>query len=155
MRRVFRDRVGRARDSDDAGARAQRRARGEPGGPGSMRGAAEDENRAAGVFVAFRAHPRQRGAPDGGRVDEGLRRDARERRLGDADLGEPDRAAKRAAGHEQVPGLEPEESDARARLDRDAAHLAGSSVDAGGDVDREHAPAGAGESIDALDDRFR
>ena len=54
-----------------------------------------------------------------------------------------------------MPGLEAKESDARARLDRDAAHLAGSSVDAGGDVDREHAPAGASETIDALDDRFR
>ncbi len=52
-------------------------------------------------------------------------------------------------------GLEPEEGDARARLDRDAAHLARSPIDAGGDVDREHAPAGAGERIDALDDRFR
>ena len=44
---------------------------------------------------------------------------------------------------------------ARARLDRDAANLAAFPVDAGGDVNRNHAPAGAGENIDALDDRFR
>ena len=37
---------------------------------------------------------------------------------------------------------------------RDAANLAGLAVDAGRNVDRDHPPAGAGESIDALDDRF-
>ena len=82
-------------------------------------------------------------------------RDARERRFGDADVGEPDRPAEHAPRQQQMAGLEAEEGDARARLDRDAAHLAGLAVEAGGDVDRKHAPAGAGESIDALDDRFR
>ena len=105
--------------------------------------------------MAFGAHVRERLAPDGGRVDEGLGRDARERRFGDADVGEPDRPAEHAPWQQQVAGLQAEEGDARARLDRDAANLAACPVDAGGDVDRDHAPAGAGESFDALDDRFR
>ena len=98
---------------------------------------------------------RERPAPDGGRVDEGLRRDARERRFGNADVGEPDRPAEHAPRQQQVARFEAEEGDARARLDRDAANLAGLAVETGGNVDRDHAPAGAGESIDALDDRFR
>ena len=46
-------------------------------------------------------------------------------------------------------GLQAEEGDARARLDRDAAHFAGRAVEAGGDVDREDRPAGSRESVDA------
>ena len=60
-----------------------------------------------------------------------------------------------APGQQQMAGLEAEERDARARLDRDAAHLAGLAVETGGHVDREHPPAGAGEGIDPLDDRSR
>ena len=149
------DRVGRARQGDDAGARAQRGAGREPRGAGPMRRAAEDENRAAGVFVAFGVGVRQCSAPDGGRVDEGLRRDPRQRGIGNADVGKPDRAAERAARQQQVARLQAEEGDARARLDRDAANLAARAVDARGDVDCKHPPAGAGERIDALDDRFR
>ena len=49
------------------------------------------------------------------------------------------RAAQRAARQQQMAGLEAEESDAGARLDRRAAHRAGFAVDAGGHVDAEHA----------------
>ena len=135
--------------------RAQRGANASRAARSGALGAAEDENRAAGVFVAFGVGPRQRLAPDGGRVDEGLGRDPRQRGIGNADVGKPDRAAERAARQQQVARLQAEEGDARMRLDRDAANLAGSPVDARGDVDCKHPPAGAGESIDALDDRFR
>ena len=60
MRGVFCDRVGRAGQRDDAGAGAQRRAGGEPGGAGPMRRAAEYEHRAAGVFVAVGVGARHR-----------------------------------------------------------------------------------------------
>ena len=120
-----------------------------------MAGAGEDEDRAARIFVARRVRARQRRAPDGRRVDEGLRRDGAERGFRDSDVGEPDRAAERAPRQQQVPGLEPEEGDAGARLDRRAANLAGSPIDARGDVDGEHAPAGVREGVDALDDRLR
>ena len=58
-------------------------------------------------------------------------------------------------GSQEMAGLEPEEGHAGARFDRRAADLAGFPVDSGGNVDREHPAAGARESVDALDDRFR
>ncbi len=155
VRGIDRDRVGRARDADNAGPRPQSRAGGEPGGARVAARARQDERRAARVFVARRARMRQRRAPDGRRIDEGLRRDGRKRGFGNADVGEPDRAGERAPRQQEMTGLEPEEGHARARFDRDAANLAGFPVDSGGNVDREHGPPGALESVDPLDDRFR
>ena len=148
MRGVDGDRVGRAGDADDAGAGAQAGASGEPGRARVMARARQDERRAAGIFVARRAGMRQRRAPDGRRIDEGLRRDGAKRGLGNADVGEPDRAGERAPRQQQMAGLEPKEGHARARFDRGPADLAGFPVDSGGDVDREHAPAGAREGVD-------
>ena len=100
VRGVDGDRVGRARHSDDAGARAQRRAGREPGGAGAMPGARQNENRAARIFVARCVRARQRFAPDGRRIDEGLRRDGGKRGFGNANIGEPDRAAQRTPGQQ-------------------------------------------------------
>ena len=65
MRGIDRDRVGRARDADNAGADAQSRASGEPGRARVMARARQNENRAARIFVARRVRARQRLAPDG------------------------------------------------------------------------------------------
>ncbi len=52
-------------------------------------------------------------------------------------------------------GLQPEEGDARARLDRRAARFAAVAVEPRGNVDREHWRAAARETVDPLDDRLR
>ena len=120
-----------------------------------MPGARQNENRAARIFVARRVRARQRLTPDCGRVDEGLRRDGGKRGFGNANVGEPDRAAQRPPRQQEMAGLQAKEGHARGRLDRDAANLAGFAIDPGRNVDGEHASAGASEAVDALDDRFR
>ena len=72
MRGVDGDGVERACERNDAGAGAQRRPRRKPRRAGLMRGAGKDERRAARIFVRTRVEPRQRGAPQGRRIDEGL-----------------------------------------------------------------------------------
>ena len=152
---IDRDRVGRARHADNAGAGAQSRAGGEPGRARVVAGAGEDQDRAARIFVARGVWARQRLAPDRRRIDEGLRRDGAKRGFGNANVDEPDRAGARATRLQEMAGLQPEEGDARARFDRGAANPAGFPVDSGGNVDREHAAPCMAEGVDPLDDRLR
>ena len=155
LRGVDRDGVERACERDDPGARAQRRARSKPRRARLMRRTGENERRAARIFVAPGVRPRQRVPPQDRRIDERLRRDARQDARRNADVGEADRPAERPPGLEQMAGLEAKEGDARRRLDRDAANLAGRAVEARGHVDREHRAAAPGEGVDPLDDRPR
>ena len=64
-------------------------------------------------------------------------------------------SAERPARLEQVAGLQPEEGDARGRLDRCAADVSASPVEARGNVDRDDGDAPAGDGVDGFDDRPR
>ena len=78
---------------DQASADPQRRTRRQPRRAGAVGSAGDDERRAARVFVGGGVEPRQSVAPDRRRVDERLRRDHRQRALGEADVGEDEPAA--------------------------------------------------------------
>ena len=143
------DRVGRAGERDEPGADPQGGARRQPRRAGAMRGAGEDQRRAARIFVRSRAGARQRMAPDRRRVDEGARRDCPQRARRAADLREREAPARSAARQQQMARLQAKEGDAGARLDRHAAHGAGFAVDPRGDVDAEDRLAAAREGVDA------
>src|SRR6202020_809966 len=136
-------------------SRAQSRTGGEPGRARMMGRTRQDERGATGIFVARRVRARQRLAPNGRRIDEGLRRDGAKRGFGDADVDEPDRAGARAARLQEMARLQPKKGDARTRFGREPTNPAGFPVDSGGNVDREDAAPRPPEGVDPLDDRLR
>src|ERR1700722_1320222 len=114
--------------------------------------AGDNERVTPGIFVTGGAQGRQETAPDRRRVCEGFRRNRRERRRCDPNVGEHEASAERSSWQQQMPRLETEECDAGAGLNRGATLLARRAVKAGRQIDRQDRTASALTTcVDPLD----
>ena len=132
------NRIARRGHRHEPRADSQCAARAAPRRPRAKGRARDHDGMTTRIFVSFGFRPGKMRKPQSGLVDEGIRLDFGKDGLGDADIGNAQRAAIEPPGQEKMAGLEAEERHRGGCANRGPPHLAGCAVDAARHVDRDN-----------------